>query len=192
VRGEWGVCVRGGSVCRVQQVVCTCCRRWARSTFSGCLPMQDPLPGATKNCVPLCFLAAEPSHGTSGCCQVRACAAQPALQPFPQHNGPWTFSADGSGQGQSPAKHACLAPAVRNRCQEGHAHLPAPNPASQTHTPTPTPTTPTPAPTPTDKIILVRHAESEGNVNSATYTFTPDSQVCLTERGRQQVGPGGR
>uniref|UniRef100_A0A7S3QYR3 Phosphoglycerate mutase-like protein n=1 Tax=Dunaliella tertiolecta TaxID=3047 RepID=A0A7S3QYR3_DUNTE len=42
-----------------------------------------------------------------------------------------------------------------------------------------------------DKIFLVRHAESEGNVNSATYSFTPDSQVSLTERGRQQAREAG-
>lgn len=78
-------------------------------------------------------------------------------------------------------------------------------------------------------IILVRHAESEGNVNSvsvcdlsalcfvrdavdclrsvfmsvynerntlmflqATYSFTPDSQVSLTERGRQQAKEAGQ
>ncbi len=30
-----------------------------------------------------------------------------------------------------------------------------------------------------ERIILVRHAESEGNVDNALYTFTPDSQVPL-------------
>ena len=29
------------------------------------------------------------------------------------------------------------------------------------------------------KIILVRHAESEGNINNLAYTFTPDPQVPL-------------
>jgi len=30
-----------------------------------------------------------------------------------------------------------------------------------------------------DRIILVRHAQSEGNVNQATYTYLPDPQVPL-------------
>ncbi|KAF5841488.1 histidine phosphatase superfamily [Dunaliella salina] len=42
-----------------------------------------------------------------------------------------------------------------------------------------------------DKIFLVRHAQSEGNINSATYSFTPDSQVSLTELGRQQAREAG-
>ena len=30
-----------------------------------------------------------------------------------------------------------------------------------------------------DRIILVRHAQSEGNVNQNTYTYLPDPQVPL-------------
>eukprot|EP00887_Chlorella_sp_A99_P004932 scaffold4.g4932.t1 len=47
--------------------------------------------------------------------------------------------------------------------------------------------------TPTDfrilprRIILVRHAESEGNVDNIAYTFLPDPKVPLTARGWQQA-----
>ena len=37
-----------------------------------------------------------------------------------------------------------------------------------------------------DRIILVRHGESQGNVNRSLYTTTPDSQVQLTSRGFEQ------
>lgn len=30
-----------------------------------------------------------------------------------------------------------------------------------------------------DRIFLVRHAESEGNVDNVAYTYIPDSQVPL-------------
>lgn len=33
-----------------------------------------------------------------------------------------------------------------------------------------------------DKIFLVRHAESEGNVDNIAYTYIPDSQVPLVSR----------
>eukprot|EP00208_Stichococcus_sp_RCC1054_P002445 CAMPEP_0206143802 /NCGR_PEP_ID=MMETSP1473-20131121/21850_1 /ASSEMBLY_ACC=CAM_ASM_001109 /TAXON_ID=1461547 /ORGANISM="Stichococcus sp, Strain RCC1054" /LENGTH=483 /DNA_ID=CAMNT_0053539373 /DNA_START=173 /DNA_END=1621 /DNA_ORIENTATION=+ len=41
------------------------------------------------------------------------------------------------------------------------------------------------------KIILVRHAESEGNVDNYAYTYVPDMQVPLTERGKQQAARAG-
>lgn len=36
------------------------------------------------------------------------------------------------------------------------------------------------------RIILVRHAESEGNVDKSIYAHTPDYKVPLTENGEQQ------
>lgn len=38
------------------------------------------------------------------------------------------------------------------------------------------------------RIFLVRHAESEGNVDNIAYTYLPDPRVPLTARGWQQVG----
>lgn len=53
--------------------------------------------------------------------------------------------------------------------------------------------------TPTDfrilprRLILVRHAESEGNVDNRAYTYLPDPQVPLTPRGwRQAMNAGER
>ena len=37
------------------------------------------------------------------------------------------------------------------------------------------------------RIILVRHAESEGNVNNQAYTYLPDPQVPLTQHGWRQA-----
>lgn len=37
------------------------------------------------------------------------------------------------------------------------------------------------------RIILVRHAESEGNVNNQAYTYLPDPQVPLTQNGWKQA-----
>ena len=37
------------------------------------------------------------------------------------------------------------------------------------------------------RIILVRHAESEGNVNNQAYTYMPDPQVPLTKKGWRQA-----
>ncbi|XP_022926686.1 phosphoglycerate mutase-like protein AT74 [Cucurbita moschata] len=37
------------------------------------------------------------------------------------------------------------------------------------------------------RIILVRHGESQGNLNSATYATTPDNKVPLTEEGLIQA-----
>jgi hypothetical protein len=70
-----------------------------------------------------------------------------------------------------------------------HTRLTIPSPALH---PSPTPPHP-PPPAPhtrrgavpadprvlPDRIILVRHAQSEGNVNQATYTYLPDPQVPL-------------
>ena len=42
-----------------------------------------------------------------------------------------------------------------------------------------------------DRIFLVRHAESEGNVDNLAYTTIPDSQVPLTERGVTQAQNAG-
>lgn len=38
-----------------------------------------------------------------------------------------------------------------------------------------------------DRIILVRHAESEGNVNKHIYSMVPDRKLPLTELGREQA-----
>ncbi|GLC44437.1 hypothetical protein PLESTB_000469800 [Pleodorina starrii] len=43
-----------------------------------------------------------------------------------------------------------------------------------------------------DRIVLVRHAESEGNVDNKAYTYIPDSQVPLTSRGHMQAREAGR
>jgi len=37
------------------------------------------------------------------------------------------------------------------------------------------------------RIVLVRHAESEGNVNNQAYTYLPDPQVPLTSKGWRQA-----
>lgn len=37
------------------------------------------------------------------------------------------------------------------------------------------------------RIILMRHAESEGNVDKRIYTSTPDHALKITDRGQQQV-----
>jgi len=42
-----------------------------------------------------------------------------------------------------------------------------------------------------EKIFLVRHAESEGNVDNKAYSLIPDSQVPLTERGKRQARDAG-
>eukprot|EP00195_Chlamydomonas_chlamydogama_P012286 CAMPEP_0202901526 /NCGR_PEP_ID=MMETSP1392-20130828/14302_1 /ASSEMBLY_ACC=CAM_ASM_000868 /TAXON_ID=225041 /ORGANISM="Chlamydomonas chlamydogama, Strain SAG 11-48b" /LENGTH=410 /DNA_ID=CAMNT_0049588099 /DNA_START=245 /DNA_END=1477 /DNA_ORIENTATION=- len=42
-----------------------------------------------------------------------------------------------------------------------------------------------------DRIILVRHAESEGNVSNLAYTTIPDSQIPLTARGHEQARKAG-
>ena len=42
------------------------------------------------------------------------------------------------------------------------------------------------------RIVLVRHGESEGNVDESEYTRTPDSQVRLTARGHEQAESTGR
>ena len=42
------------------------------------------------------------------------------------------------------------------------------------------------------RIVLVRHAESEGNVDSHAYTYMPDPQVPLTPRGLEQAVEAGR
>jgi broad specificity phosphatase PhoE len=41
------------------------------------------------------------------------------------------------------------------------------------------------------RIILVRHAESEGNVNNQAYTYLPDPQVPLTQKGWRQAMEAG-
>jgi hypothetical protein len=37
------------------------------------------------------------------------------------------------------------------------------------------------------RIILVRHGESIGNLDEGAYCHTPDSQISLTSRGREQA-----
>lgn len=41
-----------------------------------------------------------------------------------------------------------------------------------------------------DRIILVRHAQSEGNVNQHTYTYLPDPQVPLVSEKEARMGAG--
>ena len=41
------------------------------------------------------------------------------------------------------------------------------------------------------RIVLIRHGESEGNVNEAAYVRTADWRIGLTERGRQQAAEAG-
>ena len=41
------------------------------------------------------------------------------------------------------------------------------------------------------RIILVRHAQSEGNVNNIAYTSKPDPQIPLTEYGFNQAVAAG-
>lgn len=43
-----------------------------------------------------------------------------------------------------------------------------------------------------NRIILVRHGESVGNVDSSIYTSTPDYAIRLTEQGRLQAQEAGR
>jgi hypothetical protein len=42
------------------------------------------------------------------------------------------------------------------------------------------------------RIILIRHAESEGNVDAAKYVSVPDNQMPLTSKGRNQALQAGR
>lgn len=42
------------------------------------------------------------------------------------------------------------------------------------------------------RIILLRHGESEGNVDQAAYVYTPDWRINLTERGRNQADKAGK
>lgn len=42
------------------------------------------------------------------------------------------------------------------------------------------------------RIILIRHGESEGNVNDSAYTTTPDWRVPLTDLGREQASNVGK
>lgn len=43
-----------------------------------------------------------------------------------------------------------------------------------------------------ERIILVRHGESEGNVDDCIYETVPDHCLSLTDRGREQVIEAGR
>ena len=42
------------------------------------------------------------------------------------------------------------------------------------------------------RIILVRHGESEGNVDPVAYVKTPDWRIQLTDTGREQAHDAGR
>jgi len=42
------------------------------------------------------------------------------------------------------------------------------------------------------RIILIRHGESQGNVDESTYAFTPDWRVALTDNGRAQAYEAGK
>lgn len=43
-----------------------------------------------------------------------------------------------------------------------------------------------------ERIILVRHAQSEGNIDNVAYTYIPDPQIPLTALGWQQAADAGR
>lgn len=38
-----------------------------------------------------------------------------------------------------------------------------------------------------DKIFLVRHGESQGNINKKLYRTVPDWKIELTEKGKEQA-----
>ena len=42
------------------------------------------------------------------------------------------------------------------------------------------------------RIILIRHGESEGNVDRAIYNVKPDYALELTEKGKQQARDVGK
>jgi len=42
------------------------------------------------------------------------------------------------------------------------------------------------------RIILVRHGESEGNLDESVYTRTPDAHISLTQRGKDQAIEAGK
>ena len=41
------------------------------------------------------------------------------------------------------------------------------------------------------RIILIRHGESEGNVDESAYVNTADWQICLTDKGKRQAQEAG-
>lgn len=43
-----------------------------------------------------------------------------------------------------------------------------------------------------NRIILVRHGESEGNIDRSTYAVKPDFKLVLTEEGKQQASEAGK
>eukprot|EP00892_Ulva_mutabilis_P011078 jgi/Ulvmu1/8342/UM042_0048.1 len=43
-----------------------------------------------------------------------------------------------------------------------------------------------------ERIILVRHAQSEGNIDNVAYTYIPDPQIPLTTTGKVQAEQAGR
>jgi broad specificity phosphatase PhoE len=42
-----------------------------------------------------------------------------------------------------------------------------------------------------ERIILIRHGESEGNVNHKIYSTTPDNKINLTDLGKEQARVAG-
>ncbi|CAN0429710.1 unnamed protein product, partial [Laminaria digitata] len=42
------------------------------------------------------------------------------------------------------------------------------------------------------RIILMRHAESEGNVDKGIYSLTPDHALKITDKGKRQAAVAGR
>jgi broad specificity phosphatase PhoE len=42
------------------------------------------------------------------------------------------------------------------------------------------------------RIILIRHAESEGNIDKSIYAHTPDYALGITQKGREQANEAGR
>lgn len=66
----------------------------------------------------------------------------------------------------------------------GHARFPEKNPLIN---PSVTASTVGFVPPRPRRIILVRHGESEGNVDESVYTRVPDPKIGLTERGKAQA-----
>lgn len=43
-----------------------------------------------------------------------------------------------------------------------------------------------------ERIVLVRHAQSEGNIDNVAYTYIPDPQIPLTSTGKVQAEQAGK
>ncbi|CAD6338042.1 unnamed protein product [Miscanthus lutarioriparius] len=82
---------------------------------------------------------------------------------------------------------------LRCRCCEDTLGVPRRRLQQQAAAPAPhlAPAAPAPAPRPR-RIVLVRHGESEGNVDEAAYTRVPDPRIGLTAQGWRDADDCGR